>query len=229
MSIVKKYKSEVVDIISPIDNIYTVSFRCIDRRFKYNPGQFLHLAIDEYDGIGQWPESRCFSMQSSPSDDLIKITYSVKGYFTQQMADQLAVGSNVWLKLPYGNLFSQEHDKSNCVFIAGGTGITPFLSLFTDPNFSDYSNPKLYFGFRDKNFDLYDIDLTKAKEFNSGLSIIKRDQSTDGFLNISDIIHTNTNSATYFISGPQSMIAVFKKTLTEYGVCTNNILTDDWE
>ena len=81
-------------------------------RYKYYPGQFLHLAIDhEYDGSGQWPESRCFSMQSNPDEKTIKITYAVKGRFTKQMEEKLKIGSEVWLKLPYGDLFTQPHKK----------------------------------------------------------------------------------------------------------------------
>ena len=128
----KKYKSIVVSILNPFSGIYTVEFASERGNYKYLPGQFLHIALDEdYDGSSQWPDSRCFSMQSNPIEETIKITYAVKGVFTHQMEQQLMVGSEVWLKLPYGDLFTQPHNKTNTVFIAGGTGITPFLSLFT--------------------------------------------------------------------------------------------------
>jgi len=128
----KKYKSELINILNPFEGIYTLEFESLNGKYKYHPGQFLHIALDEeYDGSGQWPDSRCFSMQSNPNEETIKITYAVKGEFTRQMEQQLKVGTEVWLKLPYGDLFTQPHNKTNTVFIAGGTGITPFLSLFT--------------------------------------------------------------------------------------------------
>ena len=109
--IVKKYRSRLVSIKNPIQGIYTLEMQSPDGRYKYHPGQYLHLAIDEnYDGIGQWPDSRCFSMQSNPGEETIRITYSVKGAFTRQMSEQLMVGSEVWLKLPYGDLFTQPHN-----------------------------------------------------------------------------------------------------------------------
>ena len=77
MAIVKKYKAKVEQIINPLPDIYTVSFSS-DKEFKYLPGQFLYLALDNYDGIGQWPESRCFSMQSNMNEAQIKITFAVK-------------------------------------------------------------------------------------------------------------------------------------------------------
>lgn len=66
----KKYKSEVISILNPFKGIYTLEFRSFGSKYKYHPGQFLHIAIDEeYDGTGQWPESRCFSMQSNPDEE----------------------------------------------------------------------------------------------------------------------------------------------------------------
>ena len=52
----KKYLSEVVSIENHFKGIYTVEFKSLERHYNFDPGQFLHIAIDEnYDGIGQWP------------------------------------------------------------------------------------------------------------------------------------------------------------------------------
>lgn len=229
----KKYKSEIISILNPFEEIYTLEFRSLSRPFKYHPGQFLHLALDEdYDGIGQWPESRCFSMQSNPNEETIRITYAVKGEFTKQMEQTLQVGDEVWLKLPYGDLFQQPHSKENTVFVAGGTGITPFLSLFTHESFTEYTNPKIYLGFRSKSFNIYkpDLNFVKLRE-NSVLlcepKIVYEDD--DGVLNIQKILTENGTNATYFISGPPAMIKSFKDYLVLGGVKEELVLTDDWE
>ena len=167
--LVKKYKSEVVSISNPLDGLYTLQLAPQKGKFKYSPGQFLHLAIDgSYDGVGQWPDSRCFSMQSNPDEFNIRVTYTVKGRFTSQMEKLLNVGSKVWLKMPYGDLFTREHSKVNTVFIAGGTGVTPFLSLFSHDSFTEYTKPKIYFGFRTKKHNIYlnELDRTQSSTAN---------------------------------------------------------------
>jgi len=112
MSIVKKYKSKILSIESRISGLYTLEIASLDRPFKYSPGQFLHLAMDpDYDGADQWPESRCFSMQSNPGEENIRFTYAVKGRYTKKMEANLKIGSEVWLKLPYGDLFTKSHNK----------------------------------------------------------------------------------------------------------------------
>jgi predicted ferric reductase len=223
----KKYKSELISISNPITGIYTLEFKSLGRPYTYHPGQFLHLAIDmSYDGIGQWPDSRCFSMQSNPNNETIIITYAIKGEYTSKMEQELKVGSELWLKLPYGDLFNRNHRKENNVFISGGTGVTPFLSLFTHESFNEYIHPKIYLGFRSRNYNLYQAELDNL--FNSGnvLKVIYQDE--DGILDINRIFSDNGTASIYFISGPPLMINSFRTELVKNGVLLNNIITDDW-
>ena len=233
----KKYLSEIVSIKNPFEGIYTLEFKSKGSNFKYLPGQFLHIALDEsYDGSGQWPESRCFSMQSFPGQDTIRVTYAVKGRFTKSMEEKLKPGSEVWLKLPYGDLFSQPHKKENTVFIAGGTGVTPFLSLFNHSSFLEYTHPRIYLGFKSKAFNIYDEELNSMlKDRSNGPDNTKEAllnifyQDVDGIINIDLIFKENGIGSGYFIYGPPVMIKIFKARLMELGVPKNNILTDDWE
>ena len=224
----KKYLSEVVSITNPFKGIYTVEFKSLERPYKYAPGQFLHIAIDEeYDGIGQWPESRCFSMQSDPAEEVIRITYAVKGNFTQELEKVLKVGREVWLKLPFGELFTQPHNKTNTVFIAGGTGVTPYLSLFTHESFREYVNPRIYLGYKNEDYYIYQKELAAIQNDHAQITIFY--ENKDGVIDIVKIHEQNGNDSCYFISGPPVMIKIFKNKLIELGVPRENVLTDDWE
>jgi NAD(P)H-flavin reductase len=225
VAIVRKVSAEVMFIKNLIPGVYTLGLKSFDKPFKYESGQFLHLALDEYDPAEPWPDSRCFSMQSAPGDDLIKITYAVKGKFTMRMEQELKPGKLVTLKLPFGNLFTQPHNRKNTVFIAGGTGITPFLSLFGHKSFSEYINPRIYLGFRSLSFNIYSEELSMVKSGN--IKILYED--TDGKLDVYQIYSENGRNSDYFISGPPLMIKAFKNALIALGVSDNQILTDDWE
>lgn len=226
--IVKKYRATVSSLKNPVSGIYTLEFRSSYGPFRYAPGQFLHLALDsEYDGTGQWPESRCFSMQSNPDEPGLRITYAVKGRFTRMMEKQLKVGSEVWLKLPYGDLFSRDHNRKNTVFIAGGTGITPFLSLFTHQTFRMFESPRIYLGFRSEELNIYQAELGRICNSNEYVSYVY--ENKDGRLGIKQIIDENGKSPDFFISGPPEMIKTFKGNLIDAGISLNQIKTDDWE
>ncbi len=239
MAIIKKYSVKVVNISNKIEGVYTLELESMGKSFKYDVGQFLHLAIDEYDPSGQWPESRCFSIQTSPSEENIKITYAIKGKFTQRMQAELKPGKQVTLKLPYGDLFTQTHNKANTVFIAGGTGITPFLSLFTHESFNEYINPKIYLGFRSKDYNIYEDELVRMMQIRSvhDNSINSKEtkfvklfhEDVEGIIDINAIYNENGSSSDYFISGPPVMIKSFKNYLLNQKINENQIKTDDWE
>ncbi|MBE0637784.1 MAG: FAD-dependent oxidoreductase [Bacteroidales bacterium] len=225
MAVIKKYTAEVVSVKSEIADVYTVEFCSKGKPFKYAPGQFLHLALDQYDPSMQWPESRCFSMQSAPDEEFIRITYAVKGSFTHRMKEELSDGKIVTLKLPYGDLFTQPHRKEKVVFIAGGTGITPFLSLFNHFSFKEYVNPSIYMGFRRKAFDIYATELKHVEQFIQSVSY----EDYNGMLDIKSIFQANGVDSTYFLSGPPQMIKHFRQYLIINNVMENHVLTDEWE
>jgi NAD(P)H-flavin reductase len=229
MAIVKKYPAKVVTINNCVKGVYTLELESLDKPFKYEPGQFMHLTVDEYDAVGQWPDSRCFSIQSNPNEKNIKITYSVKGKYTTKMEQELKIGRMVWLKLPYGDLFTREHNRDNTVFLAGGTGITPFLSLFNDLSFANYNHPILYAGFRDKSLNFYFHEIEKAKEINPSLFFSFVYEVEIGLINLNEVLKKATNTSTFFISGPPLMIKSFKDSLSKSGIIPSRILTDDWE
>ncbi|MCR4417190.1 MAG: FAD-dependent oxidoreductase [Ignavibacteria bacterium] len=226
MPIIKKYRAKVVEIKKHFDDLITLSL-ISEKKFIYLPGQFLHLALDDYDGIGEWPESRCFSIQSSPDEKELKITFSVKGNYTKRMREEIQLNKFVWLKLPYGDMFQRNYLKENCVFIAGGTGVTPFLSLFNHNSFYEFQKPKIYLGFRNKNYNVFEIELGNIKNYNYEMKIFYED--LHGNLNIESIFRENPQSKTYFISGPPLMIKNFKNFLINIGINQNCIITDDWE
>jgi ferredoxin-NADP reductase len=145
------------------------------------------------------------------------------------MEKELFVGKSVWLKLPFGDLFTQEHDKENVVFIAGGTGITPFLSLFTDKSFAEYHHPALYLGFRNRDLHFYQNELEKAQQVNPALQTAVFYQDTDGIIDIEKIYAVHPDAGAFFISGPPMMIKGFKQYLLTEGVNESRIKTDDWE
>lgn len=225
---IRKHLALVKSIENKVKGIYTIELSSSDKPFRYLPGQFLHLALDsDYDGSGQWPESRCFSMQSNPDEENIRITYSVKGRFTGEMERTLKPGKEIWLKLPYGDLFQRPHNRQNTVFIAGGTGITPFLSLFTHKSFSEYHNPKIYLGFRSREYNIYQSDLVRS--YNSHNFVKSFFEDCDGRIDIKNIFTKSDADSCFFISGPPDMIREFKIFLTGHGVPEGNVLTDDWE
>jgi ferredoxin-NADP reductase len=229
MAMVKKYRTIVSAIEHSLPDVYTLTLTLQDGKFRYKPGQFLHLTLDEYDPSQQWPESRCFSIQTNPDEEYLKITFSVKGLYTKRMAQELAVGKFVWVKLPYGELFSTTMPERQNIFIAGGTGVTPYLSLFTHRCFVQYKSPVLYFGARSEQYNIYKKEFEQAQSINSTFQIHTYYEDIAGLLDIKNILQRHNGQCIFYLSGPPVMIKNLKNYLTSKSVPEGNIKTDEWE
>jgi ferredoxin-NADP reductase len=223
------------------EGVYLVSFSVPARYTKFLPGQFLHLTLDEFDPTtGYWPESRVFSIASEPRRETLTIVYSVKGRYTARMERELAVGREVWLKLPYGDFIISESllAAGPVVLLAGGTGVSPYLP-FLKTNTNRVGSVHLYYGIRKTDHLLFE-DVWKGLEpeswFRLHLMIEEGSHPSlpfeSGRLSIrkvSEDLGDTTGSASYFLSGPPAMIQAFRKDLASFGVSPQNVHVDEWE
>jgi NAD(P)H-flavin reductase len=220
-----KLKCRVREIISYGEGIYQVFFDS-DREIKFKPGQFLHLTLDEYDySSGYWPESRVFSIASLPGSREIEIVYSVKGVYTKRMSDELKEGREVWVKLPYGDFIIENYVREDEVvfLIAGGTGISPFIS-FLKKNVNNLKfKIHLYYGIRGEKFYLYREFLESIRN-KIDLKVIV------GMMDIDKVVEEIKiyDRSKYFISGPPLMIENFKNKFLLNGIRNERIIIDEW-
>lgn len=209
---------------------------------KYRAGQFLHLTLEEYDPSFNWPESRVFSIATAPERaNELDIIVSRQGKYTTRMFNELEIGSEVWLKLPFGDFnFKESTGKSN-ILIAGGTGISPFIP-FLQQAIDNEEQPciDLYYGVRNDDViiieDLLKECINKLKNFNFQLFIEEPLAKTNfdylqGQLAIDEIVnkHKEDKNAVYYISGPQALIKNIERALLENNISPGNIHYDEWE
>lgn len=92
----------------------------------FRPGQY--AAIHGY-VYGRPMPIRCFSIVSSPTQaDTLQFSMRVRGKFTHAMS-RLQPGMPVHVQGPYGGFVMNPLDNKRIVMLAGGIGITPFMSM----------------------------------------------------------------------------------------------------
>ena len=134
--------------------VFTVDLAPVNPVPSFRPGQFLHLAVDEYDPSGFWPESRVFSIASPPHDRRrLRICYAVKGRYTTRMEQMLRVGGEVWVKLPYGEFVIDP--QADAVLVAGGTGISAFTAFLEALTPESKQKVTLIYGSRNPDLFLF--------------------------------------------------------------------------
>jgi ferredoxin-NADP reductase len=106
----------------------TKSFRFDLDPFAFAPGQFVNVTANVNDKLRL---RRAYSVASSPLDADFQLTVKRMegGQLSTFLCDTAAVGDQFDLRGPYG-LFTFEANVAEAVFIAGGSGIVPFRSMW---------------------------------------------------------------------------------------------------
>lgn len=241
MSIPRKILCKVASITDHGGRVYTVELRPDFPLPPFRPGQFLHLTVEDYDPSGFWPESRVFSIASSPNErNLILICYSVVGRYTAKMEQVLKVGGVVWVKMPYGDFIIDE--AADVVLITGGTGIGAFSAFLETISPVSERRITLLYGARNPALYLFE-PLIKSREATIPNFKVFWFAESDaqppvktGRIDLSQLpsdrscMFGNTLSCpTYYISGPPAMLKKVSADLITKGVSPENIKTDAWE
>jgi 3-ketosteroid 9alpha-monooxygenase subunit B len=99
----------------------------LQEAFAYTPGQFLTVAVPS-DETGL--VARCYSLSSAPHSGRHQITVkrTVDGYASRWIVDNLKAGDTMRV-LPPSGIFTPKDIDADFLLFAGGSGITPVMSI----------------------------------------------------------------------------------------------------
>ncbi|GAB3144174.1 FAD-binding oxidoreductase [Amycolatopsis sp. NPDC004378] len=98
----------------------------LDEELKFFPGQYLDFAVPDTD------ETRSFSMaNTSARDGTLEFVIKIypDGLFSRFLADDVAVGDRLRVTGPFGVFTLRDNPGAELVFVGGGAGMAPILSL----------------------------------------------------------------------------------------------------
>jgi predicted ferric reductase len=137
--------SEVLEVLTPAQG-HTEVVLSKPRGFRSKSGQFVFVRFPgSQANFGEHP----YTLSSGGDDEHLRITAKHLGDFSASMA-QLKNGDLALVDGPYGKFYPQPESKNQrpLVCIAGGIGITPFLSFLSNWNKDDSRKLILFWAVR---------------------------------------------------------------------------------
>jgi ring-1,2-phenylacetyl-CoA epoxidase subunit PaaE len=121
---------KVKDIVQETREAISIVFEQPSEKINYKSGQFLTLIIP----VEGKDVRRAYSLCSSPFTDndlAVTVKRVEKGLMSNWLADHLKRGSTVKVMEPMGQFTTEfsKHRKRHLIMFAGGSGITPMLSI----------------------------------------------------------------------------------------------------
>jgi ferredoxin-NADP reductase len=199
-------------------------------RFGYAAGQFCAFRA----AIGGESVVRCYSMSSSP-DTGDRFTVTVKrvagGKMSNWMNDALAPGDTVDVMAPTGRFVLRAADAPIVAF-AGGSGITPVLSIAKTALATTARDVALVYANRDADSVIFAAELERLRAASGGrLSVHHHLDSERGFLDAAACaaLVGDRARADFYVCGPGPYMEVVEAGLTRLGVDPGRIFVERFE
>ncbi|HEX6994489.1 MAG TPA: ferredoxin reductase family protein [Gammaproteobacteria bacterium] len=137
--------------VSPGPSAMHLELEPVQRPIAFKPGQFGFLRMKE-DGLR---EPHPFTIAAGgDGDGRVHFVIRALGDYTRELVARTVPGMHAEIYGPYGRF--ERRPAAREVWIAGGVGITPFISWLTDPNAERFGDVTLFYFF------------TPGREFPSG-------------------------------------------------------------
>ena len=102
------------------------------RGFTFKAGQAIDVSLIDPAEMDAKGPRRAFSIVSAPHEDHLLIATRTRDSAFKRILGGMPIGGRVQVEGPFGSLTLQSNRSRPAIFIAGGIGITPFMSILRD-------------------------------------------------------------------------------------------------
>jgi ferredoxin-NADP reductase len=209
--------------------------------FDFKPGQAVDMTLLDPPETDPEGNIRTFSIASSPfENELIFATRMRNTAFKRSLA-KIPLGTSVKIDAAMGSFTLHKNAAKPAVFLAGGIGITPFMSIVRQAD-HDRLPHKLYLFYSNRRpEDAAFLDSLQALEkTNPNFRFIgtmtemllsrKEWKGDTGFINKEMLSRhlAELQGPIYYVAGPPSMVTSMRKMLADAGVDEDDIRTEEF-
>jgi propane monooxygenase reductase subunit len=202
---------------------------------KYFPGQYVDITVPGTEA------TRSFSMANTSSRDGGQLEFVIKvypgGLFSSYLDERIAVGDQLELTGPFGVFTLRDNPGVPLVFLGGGAGMAPILSLLRSMAERAIDRPTtFYYGARGKRDLCFEDELRSLAatlpnfRYLPALSEPAADDEWDGEVGfITDVVaryESDLKGADAYVCGPPPMVEAALPLLERLGVAQKRIFYD---
>ena len=209
--------------------------------FQFRAGQAMDLTLLNSPETDEEGNTRTFSIASPPFDDHLMIATRMRHTAFKRVLRNAALGLEVKIEGPSGSFVLHRKSEKPAIFLAGGIGITPFLSMIRQATY-DKEPHQIYLFYsnqRPEDTAFLELLLEAARQnpkFHLIATMTDMDKShrewkgETGFINEEMLAKhlPSLQGPIYYLAGPPAMVAAMRQMLTEAGVDEDDIRTEEF-
>ena len=185
-------------------------------KLNHRAGQFLYVHFDSDKTLR---EPHPFTISSAPHEGDLRLSIKASGDWTQYMHEHLQPGARAFVDGPYGE-FNFRTGSQKQVWVAGGIGITPFMSWMRDFESNSHSREIDFFYTTAVPEEALFLDEIQKAEKHTGFHAHISHSTRDGRLSADKVIAASGDPAgkDIYMCGPAPMVEAFRNAFVVKGV-----------
>lgn len=209
--------------------------------FRFKPGQAIDVIVPGAPTLDTGSDRHAFSIVSAPFQDELVITTRMRDSAYKRALSALSIGTSVKLDGPFGSLALHNNRAQPAVFIAGGIGITPFMSIVRQATKDQLPQQMiLLYSNRRPEDAAFLVELQQLARENSNFQLIatmtgmeKSQKPWGGETGLIDErlvrrISRNLAAPIYYLVGPPGMVEAMRQTLSAADVNDDDIRSEEF-
>lgn len=197
------------------------------KKVDFTPGQFVFVSFRN-EKISK--EEHPFSITSLPEDENITLAIKTLGNYTNILKDRIEVWDKVYIEEAFGTFSYSNYKREKQIWIAGGIGVTPFISMAKDLLHNKHYNIHMYYAVRNESEAVYLNVLQNIENNVENFSVEPFFSDEHGFIT-AEYISSNTHDVyerDILICAPQTMIQSLKNGFRKFNISNNHLFSEEF-
>ncbi len=222
----RKLPYKVIEVKQIVPKIWEITMQPKDKRIHFFPGQFIFVTPVDSQIVKH--EQHPFSISSANDNMHLSFTAKALGDFTESL-QFLKPGNLVKVEGPYGK-FIFILKKKKQIWIAGGIGITPFMSMVRQIKAYPDFDFQLFYTVKNDNEAAFMSELQQAAASypNIHLHLVRTEK--EGRLTVEKISQhvTDYKQRVVFLCGPPPMMKSLRQQFNKLGLGHSRIISEEF-
>lgn len=227
---VRRYDYIIQSVVPKADGVIQLNLVPQKKALNFKAGQFIFISFHQEGLAREWHP---FTVSSAPSGGSLSLTVKTLGGYTKALTAMAPVMTNqhVSIEGAYGRFSYRNFSNTNQVWVAGGIGITPFLSMARALGSGPY-NIDLYYSVKSESelIDVAELQGLQSLEHDRIFRVIPFVSDKQGFLSAKYMQQVTGPLAVrdILLCGPPPMMAALKGQLKSVGVKPGSIHSEEF-
>ena len=234
------YASKLLSRVEVADGTMAFHFEK-PSQFDFKPGQSADVTLFNPPETDSEGNTRTFSIASSPFESELMFATRMRDTAFKRSLKMVPLGTDVKIDSPMGSFTLHKNSPKPAVFLAGGIGITPFLSVVRQAD-HDRLPHKLYLFNSNRRpedtpfLEALQILARSNPNFHLVCTMTEMMMSQKAWNGETGLINkemlsrhlSNLQGPIYYVAGPPAMVAGMSKMLAGAGVDEDDIRTEEF-